>query len=234
MEKRRSSIELSALIASELFEALEGARKPKPIDVSFDFDQTLSREDVQAYAKELIERGVNVWICTSRYRQERVEGFNNDIFKVAAKLGINPDMIVFTDAEEKGEYLEELWDGKVAILWHLDDCNHELNNIHDNCYTYPVDVKEKDWKAQCESFFKSKAVDRILHRLDDGHTEEFKAHIKDTVEDELADTVIRCLDALGFYWELAMNATPIYLATTCERLSLSKCNTKSILRCRKT
>ena len=35
--------------------------------VSFDFDSTLSRKDVQEYAKELLERGIDVWVVTTVY-----------------------------------------------------------------------------------------------------------------------------------------------------------------------
>jgi hypothetical protein len=37
------------------------------ITVTIDFDSTLSRRDVQEYAVELIGRGVDVWVLTSRY-----------------------------------------------------------------------------------------------------------------------------------------------------------------------
>ena len=35
--------------------------------VTFDFDGTLSRNDVQEYALELMSKGVDVWVVTSRY-----------------------------------------------------------------------------------------------------------------------------------------------------------------------
>ena len=35
--------------------------------VSFDFDGTLSRKDVQEYAKSLVNSGLEVWIVTSRF-----------------------------------------------------------------------------------------------------------------------------------------------------------------------
>ena len=38
--------------------------------VSFDFDSTLSRKDVQSFAKELVDRGLEVWIVTSRFDDE--------------------------------------------------------------------------------------------------------------------------------------------------------------------
>ena len=38
--------------------------------VSFDFDGTLSRKDVQKLAKELVSEGHEVWIVTSRFSDE--------------------------------------------------------------------------------------------------------------------------------------------------------------------
>jgi len=40
--------------------------------VSFDFDGTLSKKDVQKFAKELVEEGHEVWIVTSRFSNEAV------------------------------------------------------------------------------------------------------------------------------------------------------------------
>ena len=38
--------------------------------VSFDFDGTLSRKDVQNFAKSLVNTGYDVWIVTSRFDDE--------------------------------------------------------------------------------------------------------------------------------------------------------------------
>lgn len=38
----------------------------KKIKVSFDFDGTLDRPEIQQYARELIGRGIEVWIVTAR------------------------------------------------------------------------------------------------------------------------------------------------------------------------
>jgi len=38
--------------------------------VSFDFDSTLSRKDVQDFAKKLVSEGYEVWIVTSRFDDE--------------------------------------------------------------------------------------------------------------------------------------------------------------------
>ena len=56
--------------------------------VSFDFDSTLSRKDVQKFAKELIDKGIDVHIVTSRssFKQLDEEGYNDDLYEVADNL----------------------------------------------------------------------------------------------------------------------------------------------------
>ena len=54
--------------------------------VSFDFDGTLSRLDVQKYAKSLIEQGFEVWIVTSRLHEK-----NADTKRVGSKVGTKVD-----------------------------------------------------------------------------------------------------------------------------------------------
>jgi hypothetical protein len=44
--------------------------------VSFDFDSTLSRDDVQEFTSELINLGFDVWVVTSRFSNEIAEERN--------------------------------------------------------------------------------------------------------------------------------------------------------------
>jgi restriction endonuclease Mrr len=46
----------------------------KKYKISFDFDSTLDREDVQEFAKELVEKGHDVWITTSRFSNDDERG----------------------------------------------------------------------------------------------------------------------------------------------------------------
>ena len=87
--------------------------------VSFDFDSTLDRKDVQRFAKQLIDDGYEVWIVTSRVSLEyakanldqwsinRVEKSNLKLFRVADNLGIKREHIHFTNAQLKVEFLED-------------------------------------------------------------------------------------------------------------------------------
>jgi hypothetical protein len=91
--------------------------KPSEIKVSFDFDGTLERESIQRYAKELVERGHEVWIVTSRFGdEERYKTFfmtttpvgltNADLFDIAAKLGIPRERVHFTDMDDKWPFFK--------------------------------------------------------------------------------------------------------------------------------
>jgi hypothetical protein len=125
--------------------------------VSFDFDSTLSRKDVQSFAKELVDEGHEVWIVTSRFSDEAgkeknwhwILGQNQKLFDVADQCGIKSENIQFTCMESKSIFLE----GK-EFIFHLDDDDIELMDILDNnryngdkCF--PVNVDHFEWKETC-------------------------------------------------------------------------------------
>jgi len=120
--------------------------------VSFDFDSTLDLRVVQEYAKELIDKGLEVWIITSRYDTKEAEirfhtkNWNEDLFKVAKELGIPNERIIFTNMELKAETIEEM-----DLLWHLDDDSIELDFINNETKCVGVERGRKnDWLLQCK------------------------------------------------------------------------------------
>jgi hypothetical protein len=126
--------------------------------VTFDFDSCLSRPDVQEYAAQLIAEGVNVWIVTSRFddlhvhlQWQGLEYGNNDLFRVADKLGITRDKIRFTNMVSKSMFLIN-----TKVIWHLDDDNIELNEIRDNkqLKTIGIQVNSGMWKQKCQRLLK--------------------------------------------------------------------------------
>jgi len=121
--------------------------------VSFDFDSTLSKKDVELYAKELIDRGVEVWICTSRYSPENAPNkeWNDDLFLVADRVGIKRENIIFTNFEDKSEHLKDK-----DFKWHIDDDNIELSFIKTDTDVTPIFLfGKKDWKKDCETVINS-------------------------------------------------------------------------------
>ena len=122
--------------------------------VSFDFDSTIDRKDIQRYAKELISEGYDVWIVTSRINTESalergwywVEKNNQELYDVAEEVGIPRDKIVFTEHVDKIEYLF----GK-NFLFHIDDDVDELMAIiksGDPCKV--VNSDHSDWLIHCK------------------------------------------------------------------------------------
>jgi len=121
--------------------------------VSFDFDGTLSRKDVQNFAKQLVTDVYEVWIVTSRYATESaiekgwhwIEKQNEELYEVANSIGIQKENIKFTEHVDKIEYLR----GQ-EFLFHLDDDFDELIAIMesgDSCK--PINVNYFDWENAC-------------------------------------------------------------------------------------
>ena len=134
----------------------------KIIRCSFDFDGTLSEERVQIYARELIARGVEVWIVTSRFENagKYNEFFNEslqisydhrDLEEVAEDLRIPENRIIFTNMEDKSVYLR---DGD--FKWHLDDDWSILRDIQSFAKTPAISVMKSGWKEKC---------DRLLNKI---------------------------------------------------------------------
>ncbi len=134
--------------------------------VSFDFDETLSREYVQSYARELVERGIEVWIVTSRFGDdERYKSFfqtttpvdltNKDLFETAARLGIPKERIHFTDMDDKWPFMKYYHE----FLWHLDDDWLENKNILKNTKTKAINSLGSNWKGKCERIIKKKMLE---------------------------------------------------------------------------
>lgn len=120
--------------------------------VSFDFDSTLDREDVQKVAKRLVELGFEVWIVTSRVSDETLKvrflhtppNWNKDLFDVADALGIRRSQIKFTEFEDKIGFLKDK-----NFLFHLDDDSEELIQIlnsRDSCK--PINVNVWGWEDE--------------------------------------------------------------------------------------
>lgn len=127
--------------------------------VSFDFDGTISRKDVQDFAKELIGKGIDVWIVTSRITTESalekgwywIEKQNDELYKVAESVGVVKDKIVFTEHIDKIVFLKDK-----GFEFHLDDDEHELILIFESdekCI--PLNVNHSNWREHCESVIES-------------------------------------------------------------------------------
>lgn len=98
--------------------------------ISFDFDSTLTRSDIQEIADDFINRGHDVHITTSRHTKSKyrlvgggnINFQNEDLFKVAEDLGIPKENIHFTEMEPKKDFLE-------GFDMHFDDDEVEIDLI---------------------------------------------------------------------------------------------------------
>ena len=120
--------------------------------ISFDYDNTLSnKEEVQDYCKELIEKGIEVHIVTTRYDDLHAHLYaslknNNDMYQITDILGIRRENIHFMNFQfGKANYLFD-----TKVLWHLDDDEIELKNFKRLNKVKGIYIYDKNWKEQCE------------------------------------------------------------------------------------
>lgn len=129
----------------------------KKFKVSFDFDGTLEIPSITEYAKELMLcDDVEVWITTSRFGDDtkykkffktttNVDLTNNDLWELAAEIGIPKERIHFTDMADKWRYIKEM-----NFLWHIDDDWVENRLILINTKTLAISsFGSPNWKGKC-------------------------------------------------------------------------------------
>jgi len=120
--------------------------------ISFDFDETLEFKEVQDYAKELIERGFEVWIVTTRWEDPSKYSFHvthENIWKAIEYTGIKKEHIHFNNMEYKHSFFEKNND----FIFHLDDNPDEKRLMSQNT-TVPCVVFGYRWKDKCEVILK--------------------------------------------------------------------------------
>lgn len=130
--------------------------------VSFDFDATLSRHDVQVYASGLVDDGHEVWIVTSRWdmnnldkrwksKKDGTPWRHQDLFKVAEWCGIKKEHIHFTNRAKKAKFLEDN-----DFIFHVDDNDLELIEIMKNGKVESINVDYFEWEHMCNDIIRNK------------------------------------------------------------------------------
>ena len=118
-----------------------------------------------ADAKELIEKGIDVWVVTSRYDELHKHRYPNnptlnDLWEVVDKLGIARHKVRFTCMESKSLYF--LYSN---VIWHLDDDNIELKNMqYQKCKTIGINVGSSSWQKKCNKYLFGKQSPLIQNR----------------------------------------------------------------------
>ena len=103
---------------------------------SFDFDGTLTRNDVQEYAIQLIGKGIEVSITSRRNRFQTKE-----VYEMAKELGI--EKVRLTSGDNKCFFL-------VGTDVHIDNDPEEIREIErysEGCEA--VCVEDDDWIEKC-------------------------------------------------------------------------------------
>jgi hypothetical protein len=125
--------------------------------VSFDFDSTLDREDVQVFAKHLINEGLEVWVTTSRGSDEHINKMrvnpatwkyppNHDLYLITNMIGIPRERIQFTTWVDKWTVLNNK-----DFIWHLDDDEVEIKQmLLNNCDVEGINVEDRLWLSYCQ------------------------------------------------------------------------------------
>jgi len=126
--------------------------QPKNLKVSFDFDSTLSKNNIQDYAKSLIEKGIEVHIVTDRFEDTTKCAYTNDyLFEVVKKLGIDKKNIHFLNMVDKYKFFLDNPD----FIWHLDDDDISIELITDETKIMCVfNDKSVEWEDICNSILK--------------------------------------------------------------------------------
>ena len=120
------------------------------VKVSFDFDGTLEFQDVQNYARTLMQSGVDVWVVTTRWDENHKHkyGLNptlDDLWEVIDSLQIPRWKVRFTCMEWKYTYLNG-----TDFVWHLDDNTEEFSKAKANgCNVPMIQVDSNGWQIKC-------------------------------------------------------------------------------------
>ena len=108
--------------------------------ISFDFDGTLTRPEIQQMAVELKSQGHRTMIITNRYARA-----NNDIvYKIAGEVGIRDHHIWFCDMIGKNRFIRP----GMKIDVHLDDDFIEREMIEAECGVMTVDSTDPEWRQK--------------------------------------------------------------------------------------
>ena len=100
--------------------------------VSFDYDKTISRRDVQDYALYLKSKGIEVSILTSRPEYKIQE-----VYDLADELGI--ENVRYTNYESKSLFLD-------GYDLHIDDDDKELKYIEHYSTCEGINVNMSNWR----------------------------------------------------------------------------------------
>ena len=120
--------------------------------VSFDWDGTGDRADVQNLIKEFIAMGADVYICTFRTKEyndalhrivDKSTPANSDLYKATDELGIPRENIIFTEMDDKSKFLDD------SFVFHLDDDYMALYDLRVNSKVPGISAFKTAYRNKC-------------------------------------------------------------------------------------
>jgi hypothetical protein len=115
--------------------------------ISFDYDNTLIYLCIQEFAKELVDKGLNVHIVTSRPSSGGLGWNNDELFEVADTIGIKKENIHFTEYCWKYKFFNR--EGNEDFVFHLDDDDSEVDEINEKTRYVKGILFDENWKENC-------------------------------------------------------------------------------------
>jgi len=124
--------------------------------ISFDFDETLDKQYIQAYALQKKNEGHGIYILTAREENPYNPTWNMDLYMVAEFLGIYEENIIFAEYTDKWIFMKEY-----GIELHIDGDLEEIELIREQpnmngVHFRPMYDTTSEWKTQMENFINKK------------------------------------------------------------------------------
>lgn len=183
------------------------------IKVSFDFDGTLTRSDVQRFVKYLNHTDeLEIHITTSRsLDNDMYDNDHIDLFEVAEKLKISKDNIHFLDYKDKAIFFQYNSD----FHFHLDDCWIEIDQINKYTDVIGVCVLDKRWRPKCSDLINK----NVLMELDkDAVRKHVYQLIKDRKDEEMPQLLMKIKEDIEKMIEQQNNVKPFINEENDERI----------------
>ena len=151
-------------------EGIMGQKLVQMEKVSFDFDGTLSEDNIQKIAKEKIANGDDVYIITKRPENDYVKD-------VAKKIGIKESNIVFTNHKPKWSFIKDL-----GIDLHYDNVEDEAKEIEDKTST-KVELIPSPYNYNSVIVEAPKYIDELIDDLEEDEIEDIMECFQDSYDD---------------------------------------------------
>lgn len=127
--------------------------------VSFDFDGTLTRLDVQRYARLLSKMGIEIHIVTARHQTHDLnKNDHEDLWRVANKIGIFDENIHFLNCADKSKFFIKQ---DSDFIFHVDDNWFTVDDINEHTDVISICVLDDGWVMKCDELIKDNPLENV-------------------------------------------------------------------------